>query len=375
MVLVGAPTSLRLADVLTSCVAAMDAADNPFGLVPARKVAVLIVDGLGAASLRARAGHARWLTQAWSRRGLSADSGFPSTTASALTSLTTGVLPGHHGIAGYTVRDPDSGVVVNHLKQWRPSVDPQRWQRSPTHFERAARRGIPSLALGEPRFAGSDFTNATWRGAEFRGVGSLAEQAEQMRAFFDAHERAIVYLYWPALDRTGHSSGVASEAWVHRLEELDHEVERLHTVLRPGEGLVLTSDHGMVDVPDGDKLILDDDSPLLAGVVAWAGEPRVPQLYFDDPGRAADAVWAWAERVGGAARVMTREEVVEELVMGEVADEVIPRIGEVVIASIESLAIYRRAHSSPTSMAMVGQHGSLTAIEREVPVIPLGEWS
>lgn len=375
MVLVGAPTSLRLADVLTSCVAAMDSADNPFGLAPARKVAVVIVDGLGAASLRARSGHARWLTQAWSRRDLSADSGFPSTTASALTSFTTGVLAGHHGIAGYTVRDPESGEIINHLKQWRPHVDPQRWQRSATHFERAAQRGIPSLALGEPRFSGSDFTTATWRGAEFRGVGSFAEQVEHMRAFFDAHDRAIVYLYWPALDRTGHSSGVSSQAWVHRLEELDDEVERLAAVLRAGEGLVLTSDHGMVDVPDDDKLILDDDSPLLAGVVAWAGEPRVPQLYFDDSGRAAEAASAWSEQLGDSARVMTREEVVDELLMGEVADEVFPRIGEVIIASLESLAIYRRAQSSPTSMAMVGQHGSLTAIEREVPVIPLGEWS
>ena len=375
MVLVESAPTLRLADVLTSCRAALDSLDNPLDLSPATHAAVLVVDGLGAANLRERAGHARWLTQAWSRRGMVADSGFPSTTASALTSLTTGLLAGQHGIAGYTLRDPDSGVIVNHLKPWGNTVRPQTWQRGRTVFEAADEQGIPSLALGEPRFAGTDFTLQTWRGATFRGVASLAEQVQAMRGFFDEHERAIVYLYWPALDRTGHSSGVASDSWTHRLEELDREVEQLAGFLAQGQGLIVTSDHGMVDIPHEDKLIVTEDSPLLAGVRAWAGEPRAPQLYFDDPGRAADQARAWQETLGDKALVMTRQDILDQGWMGEVDVEVAPRIGDIVVACLGSLAIYREAQSSPTSMAMVGQHGSLTLREREIPVIPLGEWA
>lgn len=375
MVLVeGAPT-LRLADVLTSCRSALDSLDNPLALAPATHAAVLVVDGLGAANLRDRAGHARWLTQAWSRRNMVADSGFPSTTASALTSLTTGLPAGQHGIAGYTLRDPVSGVIINHLKPWGDQVRADTWQRGRTVFERASDEGIASLALGEPRFAGTDFTRQTWRGAEFLGVASLAEQAQAMRGFFEENERAIVYLYWPALDRTGHSSGVASDSWTHRLEELDHELEQLAGFLEKGQGLVVTSDHGMVDIPHDDKLIVTEDSPLLEGVRAWAGEPRAPQLYFDDPGRAAEQVVAWREALGDAAWVMTRQDILEGGWMGEVDDDVAPRIGDIVVACLGSLAIYRQSQSSPTSMAMVGQHGSLTLREREIPVIPLGEWA
>lgn len=375
MVLVEPFSPLRLADVLVSCLAAVQSKDNPLGLHPVSKAAVLVVDGLGAKNLRDRAGHARGLVGAWSKRGLTADSGFPSTTASALTSLTTGVGAGQHGIVGYTVRDPRSLQVINHLKQWTPHVDPDVWQRGTTVFERAASAGIPSLALGETRFQGSDFTRATWRGARFEGVGSLLEQGRAMREFFDSTTRALCYLYWPALDRTGHSGGVSSDAWIHRLEELDNDIQQLAQMLGDDEGLIVTSDHGMVDVSADSKLMVAEGSPLLEGVNAFAGEPRAPQLYVDDKVARADLLAAWSETLGSRAVVLTRDQIVDEALVGVVHPEVAPRIGDIVIACLETLVVYRESTSSPMSKAMIGQHGSFTTDEREIPVIPLGSWA
>lgn len=375
MVLVEATGSLRLADVLVSCWHAIQGKDNVLSLTPVRRAAVLVVDGLGAHNLRSHAGHARWLTSAWKNRSLSADSGFPSTTASALTSLTTGQLAGTHGIAGYTLRDPDSHVIVNHLKEWTPAAQPDTWQRSVTVFEIAARVGVPSLALGEQRFDGSDFTAATWRGARFRGVNSLEEQGAELRRFFDQNERALAYLYWPALDRTGHSSGVDSESWTHRLEELDASLQGLSALLQPDEGLIVTADHGMLDVPEEHKLILAETSLLLEGLTAWAGEPRVPHLYFESDSVAHVARERWEEALGDSALVMTRQEVIDGGWLGDVHPEVANRIGDLVIACMNSLVIYRESQASVASLAMIGQHGSLTSVEREVPVIPLGAWA
>lgn len=375
MVLVQASTPLRLADVLDSCHCAIRGEENPLELARVNKGAVLVVDGLGAANLRDRKGHARWLHSAWSARNLRADSGFPSTTASALASLTTGVGAGEHGIVGYTIRDPHSGAMINHLKEWAPHVDPDTWQLRPTIFETAAEHGIPSLALGEARFAGSDFTKAVWRGATFRGARTLEEQAEAMRAFFDANERALAYLYWPALDRTGHSQGVGSESWTHRLEELDASLEAIAGTLRADEGLVITADHGMIDVPNEHKLMVAEGSPLLNNVAAWGGEPRVPQLYLERPDALHDVQAAWQDLLGGGAKVMTREQIVDEGWLGPLAEGVLERIGDITVACIDSLVAYRESVASIASMAMVGQHGSLTAREREIPVVPIGAWA
>ena len=375
MVLPTTAATVRLADVFTSCGAALRGEDNPLGLAPVSKAAVLLVDGMGAQNLKARRGHARWLTEKWRKRTLIGDSGFPSTTASALTSLTTGVHPGEHGIVGYTVRDPTSGALINHLKSWEPHVQPATWQRTPTVFEAAQRDGIPSISMGERRFDGSDFTKAVWRGATFLGTDSLADQFQRLREFFDENDRALAYLYWPGLDRTGHSSGVNSEAWIRHLEDLDQQLRALDSVLHPEEGLVITADHGMLDVSDDHKLMVQETSALLYSVTSWGGEPRVAQLYLDTPDATADVVAAWSETLGADALVLSRADAIDASLFGEVASEVVPRIGDVLVLAVQERAFYRSEVASVQSMRMVGQHGSLTATEREVPVIPLGAWA
>lgn len=352
----------------------MQGEDNPLSLTPTAKAAVVLVDGLGAHNLEDRRGHARWLTEKWRQRSIVGDSGFPSTTASALASLTTGQAPGEHGIVGYTVRDPSSRVLINHLKDWEPHVDPARWQRCETIFEKAQAAGVPSLSMGERRFAGTGFTHAVWRGATFVGTDSLDEQFAHLRNFFDENDRAVAYLYWPALDRTAHSSGVGSDAWIRRLEDLDQELRKLDSILGSDEGVVVTADHGMVDVPDERKLMVTENSALLHSVKAWGGEPRVAQLYVDTPDATEDVATRWRESLGDDALVVTRTQALEQGLFGPVSPEVVPRIGDVLVMALTDRAFYRSELASVQSMRMVGQHGSVTATEREIPVIPLGAW-
>jgi len=375
MLLAPIDASLRLADVMPSCLAAIAGAENSLGLSTVTHAAVVLVDGMGAANLREHAGHARWLMQAWRAHGLSADVGFPSTTASALTTLTTGVSAGEHGIVGYSLREPASGQIINHLKDWAPLVELEVWQRSTTVFQRAKAQGIRSLSQGEPRFANTDFTKAVWRGAEFQGARSLEEQFHNARDFFDATPQGLAYLYWPALDRTGHGSGSESDSWLHRLEELDAQLAEYSGILGSTAGLVITADHGMIDVPDHDKMVIEAESPLLEGVSAWAGEPRAPQIYLSSAAKRDNLVKAWKQVVGDRAQVVTRDELIASGALGEVAPGVDKRLGDIVILCEGSLAIYHGPTASAQSQTMVGQHGSITPREREVPVILAGAWA
>jgi hypothetical protein len=72
---------------------------------------------------------------------------------------------------------------------------------------------------------------------------------------------------------------------------------------------------------------------------------------------------------------MTREQLVDEGWLGPLADGVLERVGDITVACIDSLVAYRESTASVTSMAMVGQHGSLTVREREIPAIPIGAWA
>ncbi|MDQ1574267.1 MAG: hypothetical protein QOH44_1826, partial [Actinomycetota bacterium] len=128
---------ISLADVLPSCLAALQSAENRMRLAPASRVVVILVDGLGTASLKARAGHARTLANALTV----IDSVFPTTTAAALATLATGATPGEHGMVGYTVLDAANDRVINELSGWDDLIDPVSWQREQTIFERAVANG------------------------------------------------------------------------------------------------------------------------------------------------------------------------------------------------------------------------------------------
>jgi hypothetical protein len=141
------------------------------------------------------------------------------------------------------------------------------------------------------------------------------------------------------------------------------------------EGLIITADHGMLDIAPERKMVVEAGSALLDGVEAWGGEPRVPQLYISDPGAVDAARDAWQETLGVAAVVATREQTIDENWFGPMGPGVAPRIGDIVLACVEPFVIYQASTASPASLRMVGQHGSITATERLVPIIPLGAWA
>ena len=105
---------------------------NTLSLPEAPRYVVLLVDGLGQTLLEENADEAPFLS---SLPGVSdMVCGVPSTTATSLTSLGTGLSAGRHGMVGYTARDPESGLRLNSLK-WDLPIDPVAWQPRPTVLE------------------------------------------------------------------------------------------------------------------------------------------------------------------------------------------------------------------------------------------------
>ena len=358
--------------MLPSCLAAISGDESPLGLSPVRAAVVVLVDGLGAAALRARAGHARTLAGALTK-GATATTVFPSTTAAALATLATGALPGKHGMVGYSVLDRDEGRVVNQLNGWDEGMDPATWQPLPTVFERAAALGVPSFAIGEPRFATSGFTAAVLRGAEYVPVKPVPERFDAARAILDRMEKGLLYLYVAELDKVAHSSGWESPDWTERLEVLDAAVARLAGTLRADEGMLLTADHGILDVPQEAHLKIDTAPELLEGVRLVAGEPRCLQLHLEPDADAAAVLERWREAEGGRAWVASRDEVIASGWFGPVVTEAArSRMGDVFVAARKRVVYDDPRTATLQSQAMIGQHGSLTDEEMTVPLLRFG---
>jgi predicted AlkP superfamily pyrophosphatase or phosphodiesterase len=362
-------SSPSLGDVLTGALAAIEGRDNRLRLPAVRSAGVILVDGLGTTALRNRAGHARRLLAAISASG-SIDAGFPSTTAAAIATLTTGLPPGSHGLVGYTALDPSGDRVVNQLTGWDAGMIPREWQPHSTVFERATAGGIDAVTVGAQRYSDTGFTDAVLRGARYVAQGSIADRVDHTVDLLSAPGGSLIYCYIPELDMTGHAQGCESASWQERLEELDAALSPLSR-LPTDSGVLLTADHGMLDVPERGRLIIDSQSPLWEGVRHVAGEPRCLQLHLESDADHPSVLERWRQAEGQRAWVVSRDEAVAADWFGEVDPRVRPRIGDIIVAARGRVAYYDERSASANSIAMVGQHGSFSPDETR---IPLARW-
>jgi hypothetical protein len=365
-----------LADVLPGAAAAIgvpvergdlpaDPLDLAGALGGARRVAVLLVDGLGADLVRAHADLAPTLAALASPVGdLSAPC--PSTTPVSLATLGTGLPPGSHGILGFVTDIPGEDRTLNHV-QWADDPDPDVWQARRTVFEQAEEAGVSATAVGPYAYAGSGLTRAVYRGATYTGAVSHGDLCALVLGSLAASPRALVYGYLPELDLTGHVRGVDSPGWRAQLAFIDRVVEELVAGLPDDAALLVTADHGMLDVPAGTRLDLDEEPDLTDGVRLLAGEPRARYVHTE-PGAEDDVLHRWREVLGDRAWVGSRADAVASGIFGPVDEAVAARIGDVVALARGTWALTTpRLEPGPSRLA--AYHGSLTATELAIPLL------
>ena len=334
------------------------------GLPVADRVCIVLVDGLGHANLAERAGHAPFL------RSLLGGSTpltttFPATTATAIGSFGTGLRPGETGLLGYTVRDPGTGRLGT-MVSWTDLPDPTVWQPAPSVPEQMIAAGVPVTSVGPRRFKGSGLTRAALRGPAYRGADA---PDDRVAAVVDVLRRpGVAYLYWGDVDQIGHRTGWESWQWGDALAGVDGSLGALARRLPRGTVLAITADHGMVDQDPSQRWDAATDPVLSRDVELVAGEPRALHVHLR-PGAEPDEVRdRWRDRLGAAAVVVTREQAVADGWFGPVVrEEMVPVIGDLVVAMRGRATVVDSRTQTAESMALVGVHGSLTPTEMMVP--------
>ena len=340
---------------------------NTLGLPEAQRYVVVLVDGLGSQLLTECSGYAPTLRKAQSLGEL--DAAFPTTTSVSLSSLGTGLPPGQHGMLGYDVLDPQQDRVVNMLGQWSPRVDPETWQPHRTVFNRAE-HAVDTVTVSKPRFETSELTRASLRGGRFTGVEGMYARTAAVLNELREGTRALVYFYWDELDKVGHSQGWRSTSWVEALEELDSAIKRLVQKLPANTRVLLTADHGMVDVAAEQRFDASAVPGLLEGVRHTAGEPRAVQLHLETGAEPEEIALRWQEHYGDSVWTVTREALAAGGYFGPDPDTtVLQRAGDVWVLGKDPVAIYDVSRQGRKPLNMVGQHGSLTEAERLIPAL------
>lgn len=336
-----------------------------------RRVCVLLVDGMGHHLLPAMAPHAPLLAEVL-RGGTGSLSEltctFPSTTPTSLVSFGTAVQPGEHGVLGFTVNVPGTDRVLTHIF-WRDDPDPHDWQPVPTWFQRITLAGVGATVVLPAPFAGSGLSDAAYRGARFAAVGRDEDYAERVLTELRAAP-GLVYSYTSALDTAAHVHGIASEQWAAAAAGVDALLSRLVEGLPSDAALVVTADHGGLDVGPDARIDLDADPVLGEGIRVVAGEPRLRYLHTVD-GAAPDVLDRWRATLGARATVLGRDEAIDTGWFGPVRSTHRARIGDVVVVCTAPIAVLATRREPPEISRLIGFHGAGTPAETAIPLITL----
>lgn len=328
-----------------------------------RHVIVVLVDGLGLSSLREHADLAPFMT-AGSVRGIHAAT--PTTTPTGLASFGTGLPPGAHGLVGASFRvDGHQGLL--HPLNWQDAPLPRVVQPEPTMLERLADRGVRVTSISPRAYAQSGLTQAVLRGGTYRGADSVGERLGELVAAARGNKPALSYVYWPDLDRTGHGHGVDSDHWRSELAHVDYIIEQIAGVCSAQDLIVVTADHGMVDVDVDRRIEIDSIPELRRHVVNIGGEPRCRFIYTR-AGREQEVAEEWRDVLGQYAWVMSRADAISAGYFGHMEPTIADRIGGVIAWAKGNWSLTSASTDARVSR-LRGQHGSLTAAEVEIPLI------
>ena len=370
---------LSLADVLPSCLASLGVAGfpNKLGLSSARSVVLVLVDGLGTHNLKTAQGHARFLASKLSSSP-ELSTVFPSTTAAALATLTTGVTPGQHGMTGYKTRVPHSGNVVNLLTGLGALENVDGWLTSQPLYRDAEDQEVSTSVVAHPRFADTPLTHLIHAGATHISAKTLDDRVAATVAQVSEPGQQLVVLYVSELDELAHKKGVTSPEWAGALESLDGAMKTLAEALPVDVGVVITADHGVVDVPASKHFLYGNDLEHMQHIEHVGGEPRCLQLYFSETASAVqriETLETWRRDWSELAYVLSKDEVIKSGLYGEVLESSAERLGDIFVLAKKDVAFYDERDQTLKGRSMIGQHGGISPVEMAIPGILLGAFA
>lgn len=329
----------------------------PVEALEAEQVVLLVLDGLGWDQLQERVAITPTLH---GMLGGPITTIAPSTTSTALTSIATGLTPGEHGIVGYRVLlDRD---VLNVLR-WGVGGRDARKNHPPELVQpHGAFLGHRPAIVTRAEFRDSGFTRAHLEGSRFNGYRVTSTLVAEIGRVLRENE-PFVYAYYEGVDKVSHEYGLGT-VFDAEVRSVDRLVADVIEVLPPGAALVVTADHGQVEV--GDNVVrLDPD--VLSQTAIQSGEGRFRWLHAR-PGRGEALLEAAMQHHSDNAWIVTRDQAVDECWFGpKVTDAARSRLGDVALVARTDVAFHDPDDTGP--YVLIGRHGSLTAAEMLVPLL------
>jgi hypothetical protein len=303
---------------------------------------------------------------------------FPSTTAVVLTSLATGLWPKDHGICGWWTDFPELARVVAPLtlvdrakneRITQEGLGPEDLISGEAEYRHSLRESLAFYPKDIARAPYARWSRGYGETARFR---SLSNARKRVSAHIRSRQSpSFTYLYIPDVDTQAHRTGTHSQTTAGTVLRVDRMLRELRGELPSSVRMVVSADHGLVDVPAERHFILRDENPIMKYLTvpptAEATSPAFRLKSWVSPDEFRDA---FAEQEFGDSFVLLSIEDVEALELfgpGPLSPRTRGHLGDLLGISPEP-AVLEYVAAGGESKGHIGVHGGLRPEEMRVAV-------
>ena len=380
------PDRLNIVDLANAIASIGGAQDVPYSpgaatvadlVGPADHIVFVIVDGLGLNVVDADHG-ADFLA---ANVAAELTTVFPSSTPTVLTSYATGLWPAGHGVPSWYLYLEEIDAIATIIHYCRRGDDKDLGSLGLTTEQAYP---TPSLA---PKMAWSNFAvvpeqiadtpfSSYCRGQSpghgrygYKGLEDAAGAV--LKRLREASGPTFTQLYIPHVDSASHQHGIDHDMTKQAVGVVDSLLGRITAHLPSNAVMVVSADHGLIDV-DANAHEMHPDDELLGYLEhePWGTAPSVMLRVREDRTDKFEA--RFRERFGDDFYLLITNEVLELQLLGPgpVSPVTRRRIGNYLALSTGASAIYfQYPRTSERGPRKVADHGGLTPDEMIVPLI------
>jgi predicted AlkP superfamily pyrophosphatase or phosphodiesterase len=355
-------------------------------------VILLLCDGLGFKEWKRQSGEGFFGSMSKKGRVRQITTVFPSTTAAALTTVSTGLTPQEHGLPEWFVYMEELGEVIATLSFSRVHdsgrdtlkgvFNPRALFDGRTIFHRLGDEGIKSTSITSRALARTAYTTISRAGSDVHAYNTASDLAVSLRRLVErSRGQSLFYVYWPYVDTIEHIYGPNTGEAEVEASLISHALQKgFLSKLERGTAkktlMIVTADHGQLKVEPEKTLYLNTFGKLLrvlektpsgARVPPW-GSARDAYLRVEDAevGRTKEYL---EKKLDGIASVLTTEDAIRQGIFGINTPnrKFVRRVGNLMILPHSNKTVWYR-YRRKDSLALRGHHGGLSRDEMTIPL-------
>lgn len=304
---------------------------------------------------------------------------FPSTTAAALSSLATAQYPSTHGAVGWWTHLSEHNLTSVYLPfMERKSgktlhefgIKPEEMYYEPSFYSTLKRR----TKCYVPRYyVNSEFSRYSRAETLGQGYEKFDEALKSIEDFaFNGEGPSFQYFYFPEIDGTEHGEGTDSPSVVALCEDVCAQIKTFSERHQGKIRIVITADHGLIDIPEDNNFLIDDEHPLMDFLkVPPASETRIPMFFLKDLSQSDKFVEIFNEYFDQQFVLISKENAIQKELFGPKASwhpVALARVGDYIALPKGPWTLQYRGENYPP-LILKAVHGALSPEETQVPLI------